>query len=132
MVEKQFVSVAMSLGVAAKIAHLTQDCERALADLAKRPDRRWAWRLEDQRRLLLNPTLRTLVALTTRLAEEDTSLAAPLAPLLAELSARHPEFASYHARVLRPEGAGLARKGPALRRVSSRSEAVARVEPALG
>jgi hypothetical protein len=93
----------MSIGVAAKIAALTADCDKAIVALAEAEDRRRSWRLEDQRGLLLNPTLRALVALTTRLTEEDPSLARPIAPILGELAAKHPEFAPYHRRILAPE-----------------------------
>ncbi|MBO9546987.1 hypothetical protein [Caulobacter sp.] len=109
MVETTFVNLAMSVGVAAKIAALSADCDRALAALSNQDGARWSSRLEDQRQLLRNPTLRAIVALTTRLAEEQPGLAAPVAPALAKLIERHPEFAPYYARVQALQPAGLPR-----------------------
>lgn len=69
MIESRFVTLALSIGVAGKIAALIADCDKAIAKIDQSSDSRWLWRLEDQRRLLQNPPLRTLVALSTRLVE---------------------------------------------------------------
>jgi len=108
MPETRFVDLAMSIGVADRIAALISDCDAALARLGDSLDHRPAWRVEEQRRLLLQPDLRTLVALATRLVEEDPRLGPVVAPALADLTRQHPAFAPYHARVLAPEGAFLA------------------------
>ena len=107
MIETQFVTLAMSIGVPGKIATLIDGVDAATAELADRADCRWIWRLEDQRRLLQQPTLRTVVALTTRLVEERPELASVAAAALTPLATRHPEFAPYLARVLNPDGARL-------------------------
>ena len=75
MVETRFVNLAMSIGVPEKIASLSVDCDKAIAAFTPDDDRRWYWRLEHQRRLLLNPTLRAVVALTARVVEETPGLA---------------------------------------------------------
>lgn len=111
MVEKTFVEKAMSLGVDRKIAVLIADCDRALIDLPADRDRRWQWRIEGHRRLLLAPSLRTLVALATRICEETPSLAPSLAPALADLVRKHPEFLPFQARILDPDGAKADKAG---------------------
>jgi len=108
MPEARFTKLAMSIGVAAKIAELLADCDRAIGDLATKPDQRWLWRLEDQRRLLLSPSLRALAALTTRMAEENPSLSPLIAPALADLGSRYPEMKGFYARALTPQDEGLA------------------------
>ena len=110
MPEARFVDLAMSIGVAGKIAALISDCDAALAHLAHVPDRRWAGRVEAQRRLLLEPDLRALVALSTRLVEENPRLGPVVAPAIAHLAQRNPDFAPYHARALAPQGALVARR----------------------
>lgn len=109
MPETRFVDLALSIGVAHKIATLLGDCDLALARMVDAQDRRWAWRLEGQRRLLLKPSLRALVALSTRLVEEDPKLAPLVAPAIAELARRNPDFAPFHARALAQNGAFVAR-----------------------
>jgi hypothetical protein len=100
MPETRLMKLAMSIGVAGKIAALLADCDRAIADLATQPDQRWLWRLEDQHRTLLNPSLRALAALTTRMAEENPSLSPLIAPALADLALRYPDMKGFHARAL--------------------------------
>ncbi len=102
MTEARFVDLAMSIGVATKIAALIADCDKVMTDLPDDGDRRWYWRVESQRRLLMRPTLRAVVALTTRLIEETPSLGPGLAPAFAQLVSEHPELAPFHKRVLNP------------------------------
>lgn len=105
----------MSIGVASKIEALVNDCDQALSELPSADERRWAWRIEDQRRLLLNPTLRAVVALSARIVEESPRLKGVVRPVLAELISRHSEFAPYLARVSNPYGAHLTgEESPAL------------------
>lgn len=105
MPEARFVDLAMSIGVAGKIAALISDCDAALSRLTDAPDRRWAWRLEEQRRLLLRPSLRALVALSTRLVEENPRLSPIVAPAIADLARQNSDFAPFYARAASPEGA---------------------------
>lgn len=105
MSQTRFVDLAMSIGVATQIAGLLRECDAALLHLADAQDRRWAWRLEAQRRLLLKPTLRVLVALSTRLVEENPKLSPFVAPAIADLARQNPDFTPYHARAIAPEGA---------------------------
>lgn len=108
MAENRFVDLAMSIGVAGKIAALMLDCDRAMHALTDAVDQRWLWRLQDQRRLLLNPTLKALAALSTRMVEENPGLAGVVGPAMAELAALNPDYVPYHARVIAPRGAYLA------------------------
>ena len=103
MAETRFVKVATSVGVARKIAALMVECDR-VAEHAVFP---WSDQLDAQRRLLQHPTLRALVALTTRLVEENPDLTPLVAPALGDLLEAHPDYAPFHARVLDPCGAGL-------------------------
>lgn len=55
-------------------------------------DRRWFWRLEDQHRRLLQPDLRLIAAVATRLAEETPALAGPVAAAMKELVLKEPDL----------------------------------------
>ena len=101
MLEHDFRLCAQTIGVEQRLAALILDCEKALADFPEEGDRRWYWRLEDQHRRLLAPDLRTIVAVTTRLAEETPALALPLAAALQPLVAQRPDLAPFHARLSR-------------------------------
>lgn len=99
--ERDFRLCAQTVGVDQRLAALILDCERAMAEFPPEGDRRWYGRLEDQHRKLLTPDLRTIVAVTTRLAEETPALAPLVAATLQSLAAKRPDLAAFHDRLAR-------------------------------
>jgi len=84
-IEQTFLHCAKALGVEARIALLIEDCDRALEAYPEDRDRRWYWRIEDQRRRLLDPDFRLHVAVTTLIAEDHPALARLVAVALGRI-----------------------------------------------
>lgn len=68
MIEQDFLECARTIGVDLRIAALLVDCDRALAEYPDGGDARWLDRLEDQRRRLLDPDLRSFHARLLRVS----------------------------------------------------------------
>lgn len=102
MVEEDFMACARMIGVERRIAELILDCDRAIAEQPATGEARWLGRLEDQRRRLAAPDLRTIVAVTARLAEETPSLAPFVALALRPLVAERPELRPFLQRLTPP------------------------------
>ncbi len=100
-IEQKFLACARAIGVESRIAALLVDCDRALADHPDAGDRRWAWRLEGQRRQLSQPDLRTIAAVTTQLVEETPCLAPLLVATMNDLVVARPELKRFHQRLTR-------------------------------
>lgn len=69
-------------------------------------NRRWFWRLEDQHRRLLQPDLRLIAAVATRLAEETPALAGPVAAAMKELVLKEPDLRPLLQRLQRCDPGG--------------------------
>jgi hypothetical protein len=95
------------IGVDRKIAALIDDCDRLLTDLPK-TDGRWRARVEAQRQRLLDPDLRTIVALATSLAEDTPTLAVLVAAAMKDLVAADPTLAPFALRLLNAGADALA------------------------
>lgn len=114
MPENKLLQCAMTIGVDRRIAQLIVDCDQAISTFADGRDPRWLGRIEDQRRRLVEPDLRTLVAVTTQVCEETPALAPFVTPILAELSLTNPDLRPFHHRLSAlakgEDSSGLSRK----------------------
>lgn len=100
MIEQTFLQCAKAVHVDARIALLIAYCDRALEACPDDRDRRWYWRIEDQRRRLLDPDFRLYVAVTSMIAEDHPALARLVAVALGRVVVKHPELRPFRARLI--------------------------------
>lgn len=92
-----FLTAAMEAGLAARLAAMRADVERAIRDYPPGDTRHLA-RLQGQLERLRNPDLELVVRLVGVLCDQDPSRLAVIAPLARDLQSRFPVLASLASR----------------------------------
>lgn len=87
----------MNAGLAARLAAMRADVERAIADYPEGDTRHLVW-LQGQLERLQNPDLDLIVRLVGALCDQDPSRLRAIAPLARDLQAQFPVLASLGAR----------------------------------
>lgn len=99
-IEGEFLYLALEIGLAETIAETLKDVDRAIADLADRPNGgRYRHLLEEQRATLRNPALRNVAALVVSMCVKDPSLTSRIRRAFADLAERHPELAWFYVQL---------------------------------
>lgn len=94
--EATFLSKAIEIGLAQKVAALSAEVAGCIAQMSEAADQRYLYRLEEQQNSLRNPSLRTVAAMARAICMDEPSKAHVIAPAFAALAARHPNLQTYN------------------------------------